>query len=352
MGLQRIVSRTAVGLFLTLSAAFVTPPHAAAQTVLVNGQQLSMNPGPIERAGRVFVPLRSIFERMGASVVYQNGTINATRERTTVSLTIGSTQATVNGQPQTLDVAPFIVGATTYVPLRFIAQSLGATVNYNNSTNVVSITHAGGGGGMQPMPPPPAPPPQMVHLQYQQPAPSAQITNGFPQIAAQFTRRVNPSSVRVWVDGIDVTSNSGITPSGINYRPSSALGNGMHNVRVAGSDSTGVRFDRTWSFVVIRSGPGMQLNINQPSNNQAVGWNFMVQGATVGNGKVNVTVGPSGSPTGLFAGSTTAGPQGNFHLNVTLRPFPGLQTMTMKVTVTNPNTSQIVQQTMQLRISQ
>ena len=140
-------SAAAAASFAILAAAFVGTLPAQAQTVMVNGSQLALNPGPIERAGRVFVPLRSIFERLGASVVYQSGTINATKGQRTISLTIGSTQATVDGQPQIVDVAPFIVGATTYVPLRFIAQSLGATVNYNSSTNVVAITHAGGGGG-------------------------------------------------------------------------------------------------------------------------------------------------------------------------------------------------------------
>ena len=134
-----------------LAAAFVaafivasSPAPALAQqvTVTVNGQPLSLNPGPIERAGRVFVPLRGIFERLGAGVVYSAGTINATKGSTTVSLHIGSTQATVNGQMQYLDVAPFIVGATTYVPLRFIAQSLGANVGYDNSTRVVAIESA------------------------------------------------------------------------------------------------------------------------------------------------------------------------------------------------------------------
>ena len=117
---------------------------AAAQSVTVNvgGQPLYLNPGPIERAGRVFVPLRSIFERLGASVVYQSGTINATRHGQAISLQIGSTQATVNGQMQYLDVAPFIVGATTYVPLRFVAQSFGSNVGYDSSTQVVVDQYA------------------------------------------------------------------------------------------------------------------------------------------------------------------------------------------------------------------
>ncbi|MBV9055943.1 MAG: copper amine oxidase N-terminal domain-containing protein, partial [Candidatus Eremiobacteraeota bacterium] len=109
------------------------PPGVRAQSVnvIVNGEPMSFAVAPIVRAGRVFVPLRGIFERLGASVVYSNGQINATATGRSISLSIGSTQATVDGQPQTIDVAPFIVGATTFVPLRFISQALGASVNWN-----------------------------------------------------------------------------------------------------------------------------------------------------------------------------------------------------------------------------
>ena len=213
---------TALGAFLAIAFGVVagTGP-VQAQTVMVNGQQMVLNPGPIERTGRVFVPLRSIFERMGASVVYNNGVINATRGQRTISLTIGSTQATVDGQSQLVDVAPFIVGATTYVPLRFIAQSLGATVNYNSSTNVVDITHAGGGGGAPPpypapRPPYPPPPPMgMLQLRGQQPAPGESTGNRFVTISTSFTRNVRPGTVRVWLDGNDITSNSGISASSV-----------------------------------------------------------------------------------------------------------------------------------------
>lgn len=114
---------------------------AAQQTVavVVNGQAMSFDQPPIIQAGRVFVPLRSIFQQLGASVVYANGQINATGRGRTVALTIGSTQATVSGQPVTLDVAPFVVGSRTLVPLRFVAQSLGANVNWNDSDSTVTI---------------------------------------------------------------------------------------------------------------------------------------------------------------------------------------------------------------------
>jgi hypothetical protein len=131
----------AAGSFLVGALVAVPIAGAAQQTVavVVNGQQMSFDQPPIVQAGRVFVPLRSIFQQLGASVVYANGQINATGRGRTVALTIGSTQATVSGQPVTLDVAPFVVGSRTLVPLRFVAQSLGASVNWNDANSTVTI---------------------------------------------------------------------------------------------------------------------------------------------------------------------------------------------------------------------
>ena len=128
------LSRVLAAAFITALVVTSLPPAAVAQTVTVklNGRPLTLNPAPIVREGRVFVPLRGVFEQMGASVVYSAGTINATKQNTTVQLRVGSTQATVNGQTQTLDVAPFIIGASTYVPLRFIAQAFGAQVGWDS----------------------------------------------------------------------------------------------------------------------------------------------------------------------------------------------------------------------------
>src|SRR5579884_1385376 len=85
-------------------------------SVSVNGSTINLSPPPTERAGRVFVPLRGVFENLGATVVYDNGTINAQGRGHSVQLHIGSQQAVVDGQQLTVDVAPFIVGASTYVP--------------------------------------------------------------------------------------------------------------------------------------------------------------------------------------------------------------------------------------------
>jgi hypothetical protein len=267
---------TALAAVVLAATALATPAPAAAQSVTVNvgGQQLYLNPGPIERAGRVFVPLRSIFERLGASVVYQSGRINAQRNGQGVALQIGSTQATVNGQVQYLDVAPFIVGATTYVPLRFVAQSFGSTVGYDGSTQVVSISlpHGGGGGRyvppVRPIPPPNPPPVSVVRLVAQQPPPGSNVVNRFVTIAADFSNQVNANGVRVWLDGADITSRCSVSRASMSYRPPAPLAFGGHNVRVAGIDAGGSRFDRTWSFNVNGAPPpaAIQLRALQPAD--------------------------------------------------------------------------------------
>lgn len=331
-------------------------------TVTVNGQPFYLNPGPIERSGRIFVPLRGIFERLGAGVVYSAGTINATKGSTTISLRIGSTQATVDGQLQYLDVAPFIVGATTYVPLRFIAQSLGANVGYDASTRVVAIEMA------RPMPPPNPPPnlpprpparpvpppnpPRDVRLRAQQPPPESETQNRFAIISAEFTRNVDAGSLRVWLDGGNVTQQCGVSPTRFSYKPPAPLDFGSHTVRVAGRAPGGVTFDRSWSFRVGRSAPEMHLTINQPDPNAPVGRNFTIQGNTIANARVRITAGASPAGTGQFSGTTTAGPKGNFRVQVTLTTLPGQQTVTVKITATDPASLRSTETAMRLRLNQ
>ncbi|HEY1680561.1 MAG TPA: copper amine oxidase N-terminal domain-containing protein, partial [Candidatus Tumulicola sp.] len=226
------------------------------------------------RTGRVFVPLRGIFERLGASVVYQNREINSTKGSTNVSLSIGSRQAMVNGQPQILDVAPFIVGATTYVPLRFIAQSLGAVVDYNGAARLVAISVPGTRPPPQPPLPPNAPPERGVYLRDRQPASGVSIGNRFTRIGARFSHPVDAESVRVEIDGRDITSHSDVTPSGFSYAPPAALEFGTHTVRVDGVDREGMRFTHSWSFATSRPAPPpvnpIGLRDQKPSPNAIV----------------------------------------------------------------------------------
>src|SRR5579859_6747905 len=113
--------------------------------VYVDGQLVAFDVPPQIENGRVLVPLRGVFERLGASVGWddQTQTVLAQRGATSVSLVIGNTQAMVNGQPAMMDVPAMLVGGRTMVPLRFVSQALGASVNWDAATSTVAIASGG-----------------------------------------------------------------------------------------------------------------------------------------------------------------------------------------------------------------
>lgn len=118
---------------------------AEAATVTVDGQRLYTAVDPIQRNGRTLVPLRNIFEALGANVNWDQSTqgIAANRGATSVFLRIGDHSAWVNGQRVRLDQPATIYRGNTLVPLRFVSEALGARVDWNNYTEIAAITTNG-----------------------------------------------------------------------------------------------------------------------------------------------------------------------------------------------------------------
>lgn len=123
--------------------------------------QVSVNDKPlaataIVRNGRVLLPFRSIFSALGAAVSYQaiGHRVFAHRGGDSLSLTIGSAMAALNGFPVKLDAAPQIAGERLFVPVRFVAQALGARVQYDAADRIVFIRdpRAVAAGNLQPRP--------------------------------------------------------------------------------------------------------------------------------------------------------------------------------------------------------
>lgn len=129
-------------------AAAVPPPAAApaspAISVTVDGQPVTFaGQGPVldPSGGSVLVPLRGVFEKLGAGVQYagETHTITAVKGDTTVSLRLGDPNAFVNGMPHPLSVAPRMLNGSTMVPLRFVSEALGAVVKWDAVTQIVDI---------------------------------------------------------------------------------------------------------------------------------------------------------------------------------------------------------------------
>lgn len=117
---------------------------AAAPTITVDGQQLSFDVPPIIENNRVLVPLRAIFEALGATVSWDQATqtVTATKAGTEIKLTIDQATAYKNGYPVELDAPPKIVNNRTLVPIRFVSEALGAQVTWNGDTQTVTILSA------------------------------------------------------------------------------------------------------------------------------------------------------------------------------------------------------------------
>jgi hypothetical protein len=324
---------------------------AAGQEVRVtlNGSALNLSPLPQERAGRIFVPLRGIFEQLGASVVYQNGIINAQGNGRAVSLHIGSTQATVNGQLQNLDVAPFVVGASTYVPLRFVSQALGAGVNYDAANKIVALTNGGA-----PAASPTASNASRVRLGPVRPTRDATVAAQRPTVEAQFVGgEVDPNTLRITLDDLDITAASSRSPSGFVFSPPSDLESVRHMVRVIGNDKTGAPFEARWSFTSGTSAVENKLGDVAPPEGAQVGSQFTVSGRTLPGALVVVQVGAAAGNTNTVAGAVgsilglggaanvrnevTANADGSFSTVIAINAPPGT-TLQMILNSTDPRT--------------
>jgi N-acetylmuramoyl-L-alanine amidase len=116
--------------------------------VCLNTIPLTFNVPPIIENNRTLVPFRGVFEVLGATVDWDESTRTVTGAlgNTTIKLTIGDTNAYVNGQLVELDVPPKIVNNRTLVPLRFIAENFGFQVDWNGDEQRIDITTQRGAG--------------------------------------------------------------------------------------------------------------------------------------------------------------------------------------------------------------
>lgn len=114
--------------------------------VQLDGQSLTFTDAvPQVKDQRTFLPFRAVFEAMGADVDNEGNTITAVRGDKTLTMTIGSTEATVteNGvtTPITMDVAPYVDNTIwrTYVPVRFAAQAFDCAVGWDQTAQTAVI---------------------------------------------------------------------------------------------------------------------------------------------------------------------------------------------------------------------
>ena len=110
-------------------------------SVYINGKQIQFDVQPQIVNGRTMVPMRMIFEELGAVVewVQETQTIIGKKDDTTIVMQIDNKELSVNETISTLDVAPSIIDGRTLVPVRAIAESLGVDVLWYGDITTVAI---------------------------------------------------------------------------------------------------------------------------------------------------------------------------------------------------------------------
>ena len=94
-------------------------------------------------AGRIYVPIRPLTEKLGANVGYNGESQEVTIETNSLSLLlkIGSNKAFVNGVETKLDAPAFVKDGFTYVPLRFVSENLLLDVSYDDATKTATLSN-------------------------------------------------------------------------------------------------------------------------------------------------------------------------------------------------------------------
>lgn len=111
--------------------------------VTYNGEVIKFEKSPVMVDNSVYVPLRGVFEALGAEVSWNQGLkeVKIVSKDKVIVLKIDSKNAFVNNKLETLEAAPFLYeNSTTMVPLRFVSEALDTKVEWEQESKTVKIT--------------------------------------------------------------------------------------------------------------------------------------------------------------------------------------------------------------------
>ena len=123
--------------------ALLMPVAAFGQLIItLNDEELSTGDAPaLIHKGRVLVPVRSIFEKLGATVSWDpvHATVTISRDDLIAKLFTGSQVLEVNGDERIMDIEPQHWNGVMRIPLRAVSELLGGKVHWDSATRTVHI---------------------------------------------------------------------------------------------------------------------------------------------------------------------------------------------------------------------
>jgi Copper amine oxidase N-terminal domain/Ankyrin repeats (3 copies) len=111
--------------------------------VQIDGVKQTYDQPPMMINNRTMVPLRGIFEALGATIAWDDATqsVTATKSKLVIKMQVGANTATVGKRTVKLDQPAVVVNNRTLVPVRFVSESLAARVEWDGAKNTVLIAH-------------------------------------------------------------------------------------------------------------------------------------------------------------------------------------------------------------------
>lgn len=113
-----------------------------AVTVYVDNEKAEFDVNPVIEDGRTLVPLRGVFEKLGANVDWNKNISEVVikDKYNEIEMILGKEKVMVNGEIKDIDVPTRMINSRTFAPLRFISENMGHTVKWDQNTHSVYIT--------------------------------------------------------------------------------------------------------------------------------------------------------------------------------------------------------------------
>ena len=107
----------------------------------VDGERIENDVPPVVKNGRTFLPIRVVAENLGATVGWNSKTqaVTIEREGIFIEVPVGKQTVLVNGEPMKLEQAAFVEKGRTYLPLRFVSEALGEEVIWDAKNKTARI---------------------------------------------------------------------------------------------------------------------------------------------------------------------------------------------------------------------
>lgn len=134
-----IVAMLVVATASSGKAPAAAPVSKSAISIVINGNSLPIDPSPRIEKGLLLVPVRRTLEALGLPFQLSGRNVTTQVGSKSVTLTLGSRVAQVDGEPVVLDAPAVEIKDTLYAPLRFFTDVLGAQASFDRRANRVTI---------------------------------------------------------------------------------------------------------------------------------------------------------------------------------------------------------------------